>query len=143
MNPIDRQLRFGAKQRAAKLLHGYSKADVRRLARIRKVAEPDLEARLAEEFYLIDRTNMELWPRSDLERLARRMRLKLCAIPDGTSSSSSSSSDDDDADVDQKQECTNADLVWLIAMTVVRDAVPYHITPNDRIVIDQKRVKQG
>lgn len=102
---------FGAQQKASSLLRGISKSNAKTMMELRRVTtHAELEDRLVREIYILEYSNLEFAPKSRLKALAKRAKVmkynpEMSALPD-----------------DPKT------LVWLIAMTIVREKIPYHFS---------------
>jgi hypothetical protein len=107
------QLCFASQQKAHKLLLDYTPEEVDAKASIRKISGPDkrhqLEDHITRELYILDVTNMVLWPHDELVVLGKKVGVL--------------------------DKAESIQLAWLIAMTLVRDKIPYTLTSNYRIKV--------
>ena len=108
---LERQTCFGVQNRVKTLLAQLTPQQLRERQASRGVATVDeLEHALVQEMYLLERTQLELAPRHQLEVLARRLKL-------------------------DHWPAHPTELAWLIVLTIVRDHVPHHIHPHTRRLV--------
>ncbi len=91
------QLAMAAEQKVRRAFHHFGSGDIRNKAKIRRLDNPQqLLNAMIKERTILETTDMQLWPRSQLVTLARRVKVS-------------------------SEFLKSPDLAWMVAMVLVRD----------------------
>jgi len=113
------QICFFAQQSAHKIVSNYSRNEVEKRAKLRNIStqqplelqKSQLQDQITREIYILEISNLTLWPTSKIYSLSRKLKIKPQDFPD------------------------TVHLAWIIALTIIRDKIPYKFNRKRDILL--------